>query len=91
MQNAGIRHAVEQRRNVAYTADRLQFFVPIQLRNQSNRVDGSRRLGQLQHSRIDPTVGIKRKIPHLEVLYGFVERGVIEQDGAQNGTFSVRV
>ena len=36
-------------------------------------------------------MGIERKVPNFQVLSCFVERGIVEQDRAQNGTFGVYV
>ena len=86
-----VRHAIQQARNVAHIADRLEVFVPVQFRHQRNVVNRPRRLRQLHHARVNPPVGIQRKVLRPQMLRRLVEMMVVEQDRAQNGSLRVDV
>src|SRR5207302_6109493 len=77
--------AIEQRRNVGHVANSLKFLVSAQLLNQGDDVDRPRRLGQIDHARVNAPVRIEREIFRAQMLGGLVIGKIVEQNGAENG------
>jgi hypothetical protein len=63
----------------------LKFF------DQSDDVNGPRRLGEVHHARVDAAVRVDGEIFGPEVLSGVVESVIVEEDGAQDGTLGVDI
>ena len=90
MLDAGpVGNAIQQRRNIRHVADGLQFFVPVQLFDQRDDVDRPRRLGQIDHARINAAMRIEREIFRPQMLRGLVVGKIVEQDRAENGALGL--
>ena len=58
---------------------------------QGDDVDGALRVHQLAHAQEDALVRVEREVVGLELLGGLGVRGVVEQDGAEDGLFGVDI
>ena len=86
-----IRNSVREAGNVADVANGLQIFVALEFFGQSNEVDGTGRLGEIDHASVDAAVRVERKIFDAQVLGSLVVGEVIEQDCAENGALGFYV
>ena len=86
-----VRNSVDQPGNVADIADSLEFFGAIELVNQRDHVDRPRRLGEIDHSAVNPAMRVERKVFRLQVLGSLVVRQIVEQDRAQDGALGFNI
>ena len=63
----------------------------IKLLDQRDHVDRARRLGQIDHARIDAAVGVEREVFGPEMFGRLVVGEVVEEDRAQDGAFGFYV
>ena len=83
--------AIDQAGDVADIADRFEFLVPVELLDQRDHVDRPGGLGQIHHARINAAVGVEREVFRLEMLGSLVVGKIVQQDGAEDGTFGFHV
>ena len=85
------RQTLSERRQVGHAADGLDLLGAGQLVRQRDDVDGALFVHQLGHAQEDAPVRVERKVVGLEAFGGLGVRGVVEQDGAENGLFGVDI
>ncbi len=86
-----VRNAVQQARDVADVANRLQFLAPVQFLDQRDHVNRTRRLRQIDHARVNAAMRIEREIFRLQMLGSLVVGKIVEQNRAQNRALGFHV
>ena len=77
-----VRHPVEQSGNVSRAANGFQLAIAGELFGQGDQVNRVRRLGKVNHPRVNSTVRVEQKIFGLEMLGCLVIGEVVGQDRA---------
>ena len=85
------RQTLGEGREVGHAADGFDLLGTRQFVGQGNDVDGTLLIHQLAHAQEDALVRVEREVVGLKALGGFGVRGVVEQDGAEDGFFGVDI
>jgi hypothetical protein len=81
--------AVDQRGEIGDAADGFHFLAAVELLDQRDHVDRTTRLLQVAHARINAAVRVQREMVAGEMFGGLIVKGIVEQDRAQDGAFSL--
>ena len=85
------RHAVDERRDVGRPADFLEVARAAQLLLEGDEIDRIAALGELHHLVENPPVRIAEEIVRVDHFGGEIERVVVEQDRAEDGSFGFQI
>ena len=77
--------AVDQRRQIGDTTNRLNFFAPVQLLDQRDHVHRTSALLQVAHPRINAAMRVQREVVSGEVLRSLIVERIVQQNCAQDG------
>src|SRR5439155_17406178 len=86
-----VRDAIEQSGDVSRAADGFEFGMTAEFLGQRNQVDGPRRLGEIDHARVNAAVRVEEKVFGLKVLGGLIISKIVEQHRPENRAFSFNV
>ena len=86
-----MRKAVDERRDVGRAAHFVQLACARELLFQRDEVDGVAALAELHHLFEDAAMGIAKKIARVQDFSGRIERVVVDQNRAEDGTLGFEV
>src|SRR5688572_20786674 len=86
-----MRDTVDERGNISRPADFVELTRAGELFLERDEVDGVAALAQLNHLLEDPAVRVAIEIARVENLGGLVERVVVNQNGAEDGSLRLEV
>src|SRR5215472_8795846 len=84
-------HAVGQRSQVRRAARRFEFAFAMQFVSQGDQVDGLLALAQRDHVRKYALVLVKEEIFRAQRFQGRIQRLIVQQNGAEDGTFGFQI
>jgi hypothetical protein len=85
------RHAVDERRDIRGPADLLEIARAAQLLLEGDEIDGVAALDELHHLVENAPVRIAEEIARVDDLDGGIERVVVEQDRAEDGSLGLEI